>query len=225
MPRPSRTGWSPVTLTRSDEVQTALRVQAAATGVEIGKLADEVLRATLEPLFPQVEAIRGGLRIRRAVQPPSPGTTPSPAGGPKVPAVAEPPRGGLGAQPLEPDERYSNPGTRAEVEAKFLSECLDRIEATGMWDELLEDLERENARIHSEEELEESLPMKVEIPRGCPGARCQPAGRRLSSTLWSKERMTGNRPSSGWSKGLDQIKFLFGINSRSQICVIFNRSP
>ena len=135
MPRPSRQGWSPVTLTLTQEVQTALRVRAAATGIEIGRLADEILRATLEPLFLRVEAIQGDLQVR---------PLPSSAEGKKVPehargkAVVDPREisaQAASSQPLK--DRYADPAARAEVEAKFLAESLDHIEETDRWDELL----------------------------------------------------------------------------------------
>ena len=145
MPRPARqSGWSPITLTISDEIATALRVRAAVTGEEIGQIADQILRATLESFLEPVKALTASLQIRPLL----PGNASS---APKPPAPSDSlsiPEKQVVAEPISP-RSFADPSVRAEYEARFLEEALESARRDLGWDHLLERLKYNDVESHA----------------------------------------------------------------------------
>lgn len=149
MPRPSRKGAQPISLTLSEEVAKALRVRAAIAGVDIGRLADDILRKTLEPWFPQVEALAGELVIQPVETPavlhPMPASTSHMEAAMPLPQIASPgsPQRILAKRTAA--SKFDNPKTRKEYERSFLLEALEQVQDARGWEDFAEALITDDA--------------------------------------------------------------------------------
>ncbi len=141
---PRKPGWSPITLTISDEIATALRVRGAVTGEEIGQIADQILRATLEPILEPVKALSGSLEIRPLLPGTASAESQQPSGSIPIPVPGKK----VAAQPTN-QPSFDDPSVRAEYEARFLEEALDSARRDFGWEPFLEKLKYEAAEAHA----------------------------------------------------------------------------
>ena len=137
--RPRQQSWKPITLTISDEVATALRIRAAIEGVELGAIADRILRATLASVIDQVQAMKGDLPTRPlalddASAAPQPATTCIPTRSKTKSTLAN--------QTIDPP--IEDKDFRAECEASFLDEALAHAHHQD-WESFIESLKEEDA--------------------------------------------------------------------------------